>query len=58
MSKNSYAEKIRSNYGSATVYIKGKKVMEKGRVLDPEWWREKLKRPKKKAKKFNEADVD
>jgi len=53
MGKNYYAERIRYNYGGATVCIRGKKVMEKGKVLDPEWWRKKLRRPKK-SKKFEE----
>ena len=51
-----YAETIRTNYGGATIYIHGKKVMDKGEVLDPEWWREKQKRPKKFEKKVEEEE--
>ena len=56
MPQNSYAKKIRYNYGGkTTIYIKGKKVMDKGKVLDPEWWREQLKRPQK-IQKFEGSD--
>lgn len=34
---------IRSNYSGATVYIRGKKVMDKGKILDFKWWKKKLK---------------
>lgn len=56
MSRSSYAKKIRHNYGGEiTIYIKGKKVMDKGKVLDPEWWKEKQRRPQK-SKKFEEVN--
>ncbi|GAI49726.1 unnamed protein product [marine sediment metagenome] len=52
MSRYNYAKRIRQNYGGKiTVYIKGKKVMDEGKVLDFKWWTNKLKRPKK-SKKF------
>lgn len=43
MSNSHYAEQIRTNYASATVYVRGRKVMDKGKVLDFKWWKKKLR---------------
>lgn len=43
MGTNDHAKIIRFNYGGATVWIRGRKVMNKGKVLDPKWWKKKLR---------------